>query len=239
MVIAAIDVGRYDDHIGTASTLKDVLVKDENGNFIFFDDLLSKTSKGTKKLAIGFEAPLFIPGNIGKKMTCSRPEIDGNRAWSCTSSFQCLFPVLNQFYATLKKQWGNSASVFTSYEDFIADENPWNVFVFESFISKHAECKGEEFCEGSWGTHDADAKLTITLFEKFEQSCKEKKIKRSVDAGFYETYMSLPEMFAHYHGITFKGVPQSGLIVKSAKPYQKIDKGPWYYNAEETALIVW
>lgn len=229
MIIAAIDVGKF-SNIGTASTPEKVIPCDE-GRFVFFEKLLNNLKT---PLAIGFEAPLFIPGKIEEKMTCSRPNIDRDRPWTCTSSFQCLFPILNQFFATLKSKW-TDASVFTSYEDFNANNNPHRVLIFESFISKQAENtdNGQEFCEESYNDHDADANLTIALFRKF---C-EKRESAGPKPDIYKTYLSLPRIFAHYHGISYDN-SQGGLIVKSAKPFKNKNQ-KWCYSESEMSWIIW
>ena len=157
-------------------------------------------------LAIGFEAPLFIPSAIDGYMT-TRKGIDGNSPWTMSSSFQCLFPILNQFFSELAEKC-KDADIYTSYKDFTDTANPHSILIFESFISRPSKKEPKEIlCKEEYDDHDADAHLTVKLFENFCATWKHEMLETACPC---RTYMNLPKMFADYHKIKICGNPECG-----------------------------
>lgn len=226
MYIAGVDVGKY---VNIGFYLEQETLEHETTNECSFENFLENLQK-IMPLAIGFEAPLFVPGKCNKDMTRARHGIDHNRAWTCTSSFQCLFPILNCFFAKLKEKCPQS-SVYTSFKEFERSENPNNpnrVFIFESFISGSGTNYTQELCSSENSEHYADARLTA----KLEQLNFQGKGETIAD---FEDFINLPKMFSELYRIKCT-TPNEGLILKSSKPVKK--NGFWHFSCDDSKQLL-
>lgn len=232
MIVAAIDVGKY-DNLGVYITDKDDISPDT-----FFSSFIDEVKN--KKGAIGFEAPLFIPTGDMNNMTKSRwAKIEGKeqnidsvcgapRPWSITNSFHCVIPLLDIFFLSLKD---SKIPIFTDHAEF--EKSSTGVLIFEAFISGGRKDLTKEsrkkyikdyYRKKRTGTdkskytdkdididsHNHDAKYACELYINVAKEMKKGECTTRC--------INVPSMVAQRNGIKLTGSTNKGLIVRSPKP---------------------
>ncbi len=215
-VIAAIDAGKY-ENLG-------VFIRDRTTTRkSFFDDFLEEVRK-TKKGAIGFEAPLFLPaGNLAGigKQRIGRPA--GQKEWnlhidrSCGRTCAWASPVgsiamargiilLEIFLEKLSRI--PELRKVPVYTEFRRDRS-FGILIYEAFISGHSRENAEDCELTRTNPHDRDAELACKLFDD---------PRFAIEPVEVEKYLNLPLALAGEWKIRTTGSRNKGVILKSPKP---------------------
>ncbi len=119
-----------------------------------FVESVIKDLKKNKKVAIGFECPLFVPiADKPEDLTKAR-EGENNRPWSAGAGCAVLATGLTECVWIFKKIRESNVDVKPSFSWKEFRENKSNFFIWESFVTSLAKEK----------THPDDAKKAVETF---------------------------------------------------------------------------
>lgn len=108
-----------------------------------------------RKIALGFECPLFVPVSTNPLNLTSAREGEGDRPWSAGAGCGALATGLTEtawILSRIKELTEVDIRVTFSWEDFIAKS--FNLFIWEAFVSKDSKAT----------THDGDAEVAVRTF---------------------------------------------------------------------------
>ena len=212
LVIAAIDVGKY-ENLGCAWSLQKEITCPEE----FVKSIIEEATRN--KCIIGFEAPLFIPtGNI-KELSKARKNIDvidgTSRPWSISTSFHCVIPLLDIFFHEISS---HIITVFTDFDQFIQlDGNA--LLITEAFVSGggtglskccRKQC-AENYRKKTSNVHNDDAEMIVDILARIEKTTfKPNELNTS------QKFLNIPRIIGENNGV--KVIGDTGLIVLSPKP---------------------
>jgi len=119
-----------------------------------FAALISEEIRKKRKVAVGFECPLFVPVREESQNVNSARSGEGNRSWSAGAGTGALATglvevlwVMNKINGTL----GKAPKAQFSWSEFLGSES---VFLWEAFVTSEAKGIG----------HSDDAKIAVTQF---------------------------------------------------------------------------
>ena len=209
MVIAAIDVGNFDNlGMWIFHGMKDYTTAENKKSF--FEDFLEEVGKNGKG-AIGFEAPLFIPsGDIGTLIGArtgiyehKKHNIDcicgASLPWSGQNSpVPYAIPLLDIFFQAAAAS-DKKFTIFTDYDEFAKFRDAQlGILVYEAFISgglrKIKKCKN----------HYKKIQETIREYENQGEVSKEWN-KKTEAKKYYEAYYNPKEYPSHDHDAMHAG----------------------------------
>ncbi len=131
---------------------------------------LSNTLERGRKVALGFECPLFIPVREDPRKFTRKREEDEQTAWSAGPAATVLVTGMAEISWTLdnlfKQLKGNVPAVFFSFEDFLRHEAP-AIFFWEALVSgkgKEVETSCKNSNEDQEKTHVQDACRGVEAF---------------------------------------------------------------------------
>lgn len=116
---------------------------------------ISKDLTYDKKVAIGFECPLFVPISDNPALLTSARQGEGNRAWSAGAGSGALATRLTEtvwIFSMIKNMTKLTIKATFNWQRFI-DYN-FNLFIWEAFVTKDSKAK----------THHRDAKIAVEKF---------------------------------------------------------------------------
>ena len=140
--------------------------QDHKGNDIvaFVDDIASAVTEG-RKVALGFECPLWVP-------VCKKPQnltagrrVDGNRPWSAAAGAAALATgltevawILDKLASRLKRQGTSLPPVYLDWTTFAGADS--GLFFWEAFVTGKAKASGS----ADAASHAADALIACQKF---------------------------------------------------------------------------
>lgn len=128
------------------------------GNSIeeFATGITNDLSNG-RKVALGFECPLFVPVSTNPLNLTSARVGEGDRPWSAGAGCGALTTGLTEtawIFSRIRELAGVEIRGTFSWEDFIT--NAFNLFIWEAFVSKDSKST----------THTGDAEVAVKAFTK-------------------------------------------------------------------------
>lgn len=135
-----------------------------------FVDCLANYKNADKKIALGFECPLFVPRREAFIRLTAQREGENGRPWSAGAGGYTLaigIPIVDWILRNLKnnkdsKIKNNSIVATVNWNEFQTTESNSNLFLWEACSCPSNEIRGE-----GESSHDADARLATTKFGKW------------------------------------------------------------------------
>lgn len=144
------------------SSVEDNTVKISTGTDIsLFAEGISKDLRNRKRVALGFECPLFLPITDNPMNLTSARQGEGNRAWSAGAGCGSLAVGLTEsvwIFERIREKVGiKNINTTFDWDKFFSD-NEVNLFIWEAFVTGEAKSK----------THSGDAVIAAqTFWHKF------------------------------------------------------------------------
>ena len=114
----------------------------------FVDDIARAMAKG-RKVALGFECPLWVPVPTKPQCLTKGRQVDGNRAWSAGAGAAVLATgitqvawILDELRSRLNERGTSLPSVHLDWSEFLRGESA--LFVWEAFVTGKAKEAGSE-----------------------------------------------------------------------------------------------
>ena len=121
----------------------------DNCMVAFVDDIACAVAQG-RKVALGFECPLWVPVLTKPQYLTKGRRVDGNRAWSATPGATVLATgltqvawILDELRSRLNEQGTSLPSAHLAWSEFLCSESA--LFFWEAFVT--GEAKGSEHAE--------------------------------------------------------------------------------------------
>lgn len=127
----------------------------EGTDIVEFCSGISKDLTDGKKIAIGFECPLFVPIPDNPVLLTSARQGEGNRAWSAGAGSGALATGLTEtvwIFSKIREMAKLGIKVTFNWQRFI--DCDFNLFIWEAFVTKDSKAQ----------THHGDAKIAVEKF---------------------------------------------------------------------------
>ena len=121
-----------------------------------FAELISKEIRAARKVAVGFECPLFVPVRSNALRVNSARMGEGNRPWSAGAGTGALATGLVEVLWVMNevsRHLGRVQKAVFNWSEFLVTPN--SVFLWEAFVSAIAKGAG----------HGEDAEIAVSCFE--------------------------------------------------------------------------
>ena len=216
LFVAAIDVGSP-ENLGIATNEpkdeKQSITNDVSTSMeLLLNQIASKLKSGNKRVALGFEAPMWIPMRKELLMiTKARPD-DGGKAWSAQTAPTVLSLALIPWCLDRLKRELEPSQLKVTVN--IKNWKPGILFLWEAFVSGEAK-NIQTDCIGS--AHDRDAQIALDAFIEQEKNKTLKNIPIDLEIGCF----SIIEACLHSVGLTLIGSENDNVYPLIIKPEKK------------------
>lgn len=120
----------------------------------FAEEISDDLSAG-KKVALGFECPLFVPIPDNPALLTSARQGEADRAWSAGAGCGALATGLTECVWILNKvKELSQVKILPTFDWDEFNKGLWNLFIWEAFVTKGSKAK----------THSGDAKVAMRAF---------------------------------------------------------------------------
>lgn len=129
----------------------------EHGSIEAFADEVVSRLRGGRKVALGFECPLFVPLRADTSLLTRARAGEGDRPWSAGAGCGSLTTGIVQtawVLSRVRSALGEEPKVFLRWSEFM--EQASGLFLWEAFVSRSSKS----------GTHHGDAGLAVAAFAR-------------------------------------------------------------------------